>query len=100
VQFGPLQIQVQGAADDDKAMDRLYVLPELQGKGVGSGLLDAALRHPLLADASRVYLDVWDQNLGARRLYERNEFRVVGENSYTVDGGVVWHDLVMMRPHP
>lgn len=61
-------------------VDRLYVLAAFQNEGLGSRLLEAALRHPRLKDKKTIYLDVWPENHGAIRFYRRYGFtQKVGE---------------------
>jgi GNAT superfamily N-acetyltransferase len=54
-------------------LEKLYVEPAEQNRGVGSALLDKALE--LRPD--ELYLWVFQKNEGARRLYERHGFNVV-----------------------
>ena len=53
-------------------MEHLYVRPELQGRGVGSALLDVAK-----ASGGRLPPLVFQRNAGARRFYERHGLRLV-----------------------
>jgi 1-acyl-sn-glycerol-3-phosphate acyltransferase len=63
------------AALSDDHLDHLYVLPEAQGLGVGTALLDRAKeRRP-----HGFQLWVFQQNQGARRFYERHGFELVRE---------------------
>jgi ribosomal protein S18 acetylase RimI-like enzyme len=90
-----------GAAPGDEMLRRLFVDPVRQSSGIGSQLLRAVLAHPRLRDAKRLYLDVWDRNPGARRLYERFGFTVVGTVPFvTPSGQVTGSDLLMLRPLP
>lgn len=54
-------------------IDRLYVLPELQRRGVGEALLRAAVA----ASPSGVWLHTHQQNDRARAFYEKQGFHVV-----------------------
>jgi ribosomal protein S18 acetylase RimI-like enzyme len=58
---------------DAPVLERLYVEPADQSRGVGSALLDQAkaLR------PQRLYLWVFQKNTGAIRFYERHGFRLV-----------------------
>ena len=94
-QAGNVEIPEVDARVGDKALHRLYVDPEAQGRGLGPKLLEAALEHPSLADADRVFLTVWEQNERAVRLYERFGFRTVGTTTFTIGSEVV-EDLVML----
>ncbi len=92
---------VEGGRPGDAQLRRLYVHPGHQGRGIGTALMNAALALPRLATAARLYLDVWEKNEGARRLYERFGFTVVGTVPFvTPSGAVTGHDLLMMRPLP
>lgn len=55
-------------------IDQLHILPQMQGQGIGSRLLD-------LAKASHARLDLWtfQKNAGARRFYENQGFEIVRE---------------------
>ncbi len=91
----------EGAAPGDVQLRRLYVDPARQNAGIGSLLMRAVLAHPRLAKARHVFLDVWGENTGALRLYERFGFVVVGTVPFvTPSGAVIGHDLLMRRALP
>lgn len=101
VQFGPVQTPDLEAGAHDGELRALYVDPQCQNRGIGGRLLIAALEHPRLLAAEQVFLDVWIRNAGARRLYERHGFRVVGERPFHTPSGVAGDpDLIMMRRRP
>jgi diamine N-acetyltransferase len=56
---------------------------------------DAALGHPQLAEAKRIFLQVWDQNERAVKLYERFGFQRVGTTTFKI-GAETMEDLVML----
>jgi diamine N-acetyltransferase len=77
---------------------RLYVLSAFQNQGLGSKLLQAALEHPALKNAEHIYLDVWEHNHGAQRLYKRHGFAVIGQRKFMVASGAeTSFDLIMVR---
>ena len=49
-----------------------------------------------IAEATRVYLQGWDRNERAVRMYERAGFRTVGRTRFTIGSGEVVEDLVML----
>ncbi len=100
VQLSSVQIPIADASLSDVELHAIYVAPELQGQGIGTVLMAAALAHPRLKAAHNVYLDVWDENHRALRLYERYGFRVVGRRDVVVASRVIGSDLVMMRRVP
>jgi ribosomal protein S18 acetylase RimI-like enzyme len=93
VQFGPM--------DEPRAVliDRLYVEAGLQGQGIGSELLRRALAEPEVIAADEVRIDVWQDNAGARRLYERLGSRFEGERVPFVlkSGEIDGYDLILVR---
>jgi ribosomal protein S18 acetylase RimI-like enzyme len=99
VQLGDVRIPEVDVRPGDQALQRLYVDTELQGRGLGRELLEAALRHPRLAGARRVFLTVWEENERALRLYESVGFHRVGTTTFTV-GTEVMEDLVLVLSSP
>ncbi len=98
VQFGPGSLLANGASSGEQELRRLYVLAEFQNKGIGGMLMSAALEHPSLKQATRVYLDVWEHNPGAQRLYARHGFEVVDKRQFVHDSGELGDfDLIMVR---
>jgi diamine N-acetyltransferase len=96
VQFGDVDVPGVEARPGDQELHRVYVETALQGQGLGRELMNAALEHPRLAEAVRIYLTVWEKNERAIRLYERLGFRVVGTTTFTIGTGEVAEDLVMV----
>ena len=99
VQFGDLTHAANSVTTNaDQEVRRLYVDSAFQNQGIGTLLLQTALEHPHLRDADRIFLDVWEQNHGARRLYERFGFKVIGERPFVVESGAeTGCDLIMVR---
>jgi ribosomal protein S18 acetylase RimI-like enzyme len=95
VQFGDVGIPEVEVRPGDRGLQRLYVETALQGRGLGRRLLEAGLRHPRLAEAERIFLQVWDRNERAVRLYESFGFRKTGTTTFKV-GGEVMQDVVMV----
>jgi len=95
VQFGDVSIPEVDARPGDQGLQRLYVETAFQGRGTGRRLLEAALRHPRLASANRIFLTVWDENEPAVRLYESFGFQRFGKTAFTV-GAEAMEDIVMV----
>jgi GNAT superfamily N-acetyltransferase len=62
----------------DDWIEQLYVLPEAQGQGVGTELLDVAKRA-----SKRLQLWTFQRNASARRFYEARGFALVEETDGT-----------------
>jgi ribosomal protein S18 acetylase RimI-like enzyme len=93
VQFGKVDLDERLIAQpakiepSDGQVRRLYVQAAFQNRGVGTRLLEAALNHPRLRNSRSVYIDVWEENGGAQRLYGRYGFVKVGEKAFYVASG-------------
>ncbi|GAV20286.1 protease synthase and sporulation negative regulatory protein PAI 1 [Mariprofundus micogutta] len=73
---------------------RLYVVPEVYGKGIGRLLLNTVRQEVIASGYSGWWLRVWEKNEGAIRFYERNNFRRVGREPYLI--GVTANPVVLM----
>jgi ribosomal protein S18 acetylase RimI-like enzyme len=62
-------------------MDGLFVAPHARGCGVGTQLLDAIAEEARARGFREVRLDVVEDNLRARALYERKGYRAVARHS-------------------
>jgi len=94
-QFGRCDFE-QADSETDQELRRLYVLREFQNQRIGAQLMNEALNHPRMKNAPRIFLDVWERNLGAQRFYERYGFCVVGEQKFVVESDAeTSNDLIM-----
>jgi len=81
-------------------LNKLYLLPEQQGLGLGQQLLDRV--HELAAQrgAGQVWLQVNKQNTRAIRAYERAGYEVERSAVFDIGGGFVMDDFIMTRALP
>lgn len=80
---GPCTLPAPDMPENSGELLRLYLTKGVQGTGLGSGLLKAALG--FLRDRhSTIYLSVYRDNLVAQRLYERHGFVKIHEYFYMV----------------
>ena len=78
-------------------LHKLYLLPELQGRGLGSRLLQHCEQQARAAGAHRLILAVNKRNTKAIAAYQRNGF-VIGESVVTeIGGGFVMDDFRMEK---
>lgn len=70
--FGRAQTELK----DNNAIEieRVYVLKEFHGKGVGQLLYEKAIQVAKQAKAAYVWLGVWEENPRAIKFYEKNGF--------------------------
>ncbi len=66
-------VKAPESGDDTVELAAIYVLPEQQGQGVGTGLLTAGIR--AVPGVSRVTVRVNRDNQAGRRFYEARGFR-------------------------
>lgn len=79
------------------SIDKLYVDPNYEGRGIGRQLMKWALDDPELI-GRQVMLDVWIENKKAIALYESLDFKVIGERAFSSSSGeVLTPDLIMQR---
>ena len=74
--FAPLLRIIDTIADGDFYLQAIAVNKELDGKGIGSALLDSIEERAIASKSSRLTLDVSAKNEDARRLYERRGMTV------------------------
>lgn len=83
---------------EDAELRRVYVLAEFQVQGIGRKLIDAAFKEPRFASARDIYLDVWEDNRRAQKLYESYGFRAIGKRAFQLESGAkTGFDLIMIR---
>lgn len=74
--------------DEDRQLDRLYILEEFQNQGIGPALISEALSHRYCANAPKIYLDVDDANPRAQHVYSKFGFKDTGEIIPFMDNGI------------
>ncbi len=79
-------------------LHKVYVLPEFQGRGIGSRLIDHALRTAESAGCRTVRLNVNKGNSRAVACYRRHGFTQEASVVNDIGGGFVMDDYVMVRP--
>lgn len=94
---GPCGLPHPQVRPGDGEIKRLYLLPEAQAAGHGTGMMEAAMAW-LLADGPRtLWVGVWSRNLGAQRFYARFGFEKAGEYLFPV-GQARDLEFILRRP--
>jgi ribosomal protein S18 acetylase RimI-like enzyme len=78
-------------------VERIYVDPAWQGRGVGRELLGRCAADARAAGCDVVWLAVWDANARAIRFYLQSGFEIVGEQPFVI-GDEIQRDFVMAWP--
>lgn len=76
-------------------LDKLYVHPHHQRKGIGQALLQRARQHALDAGASRMVLRVNKRNAVALAAYAKYGFTVYGEHVLDIGNGFAMDDFLL-----
>jgi len=80
---------------------QVYILPELQGRGLGRDYIDHVARSAYRNGRSSLLLTVNKRNDRARALYERCGFQVRESASFDIGNGFVMDDYVLVKSlHP
>ena len=80
---------IMGKHVDGAYIQNICVDESSRGKGIGSALIKHFCDHAACSGRKSVYLDVYIDNDGARRLYERHGFAVVKKSTFKwLKGGV------------
>lgn len=78
-------------------LQKIYVLSDFHGTGVGSALMEAAMEKVNLVKPDLLWLDVHVANARAIRFYEKNGFRIVGKHEFII-GTQTFHYHLMSLP--
>jgi ribosomal protein S18 acetylase RimI-like enzyme len=83
-------------------LNKLYILPERQGAGLGRALLERAHKLAASRGASEIWLQVNKSNARAIRAYQRSGYIVERSAVFEIGRGFVMDDFIMCRaltPH-
>ena len=79
-------------------LDKLYVHPDCQRRGIGRALLDDIRIFARTHHAARLYLQVNRQNTAAVAAYQRYGFMICQAQVFDIGAGFVMDDYVMEAP--
>ena len=96
---GYLKLNVNAAQtelkeDDGLEIERIYVLAEFLGAGIGKILFEKSLETAKNYNKNYVWLGVWENNPHAIKFYEKNGFKIFGEHQFLF-GNENQKDLLM-----
>ena len=91
-------LSVTVGADGVAKLNKLYLLPALQGKGLGQQMLAHVSAIASARGAREMRLQVNKRNLRAQRAYERFGFTRIEEAVFDIGGGYVMDDYIFAMP--
>jgi ribosomal protein S18 acetylase RimI-like enzyme len=77
-------------------LHKIYVLPALQGKGIGKAMIDFIIENIRPGGATALLLNV-NRNNKARNFYERLGFSVIQEEDIDIGNNYFMNDFVMEK---
>lgn len=83
-QSGRCKLPVEDMPQNAYELQRLYLLPQAKGQGLGSALLQDALAFFRKQDAAAVYVGVWSENYHAQAFYAQHGFEKIAEYHFMV----------------
>ncbi|SKB69653.1 Acetyltransferase (GNAT) domain-containing protein [Parapedobacter luteus] len=92
---GFVGFRLKPSATDIMRIEKLYILPAVQGHGIGQRLIHHVARHALAAGANCLELNVYRYN-PAKAFYERQGFAVVEAVKIPYHGYVL-DDYIMQK---
>jgi diamine N-acetyltransferase len=76
--------QTEHQEEDSLEIERIYVLKEYQGKGIGNELLNLAKHIANQKNAPYIWLGVWEENKKAIAFYDKNGFITFDQHVFMV----------------
>ncbi len=93
---GFASFSIKPGADDIYKLHKLYVLPNLQGTGLGRSLLNEVVALTKAAGGKLLQLNV-NRNNKALRFYLKNDFKIMAEEDIAIGNGFFMNDYIMQR---
>jgi diamine N-acetyltransferase len=81
-------------------LNKLYVLPELQGGGVGTRALEHVMRRARELGGRAVWMQVNKRNHRAVGVYQKAGFRIAQEAVFDIGHGFIMDDYLMEKEVP
>ena len=98
IQFGKVEMDFDGFTDSDIELRRLYILTDFHGQGAGNALMQAMLNHEKLTRVTSIYLEVWENNPKALKLYRKFGFEDTGKRRPFFENGIqVGEDSIFLK---
>jgi ribosomal protein S18 acetylase RimI-like enzyme len=82
---------------DAAQLQKIYVLKDFLGRGIGKCLLQIVVDHAVNRQIENLWLDVLKENTRAVLFYEREGFDALGEDTYTIGAQTFAFHLMMRR---
>ena len=78
-------------------LEKLYVLPEHHGKGIGRALIEHVVERARYAGCRSLTLNVNRSNTASVRAYQHCGFTIAASGDFPIGRGFVMEDFIMLR---
>jgi ribosomal protein S18 acetylase RimI-like enzyme len=78
-------------------LQKIYVLKEFLGQGIGKPLFEVVLDHAMSLKIDNLWLDVLKENSRAIRFYERHGFKALGDETYAIGAQTFTFHLMALQ---
>jgi len=98
---GYLKLNESGAQTDVNdpssiELERIYVIPDFQGQGVGRFLMNRAVTIARERNRTYLWLGVWEKNERALKFYRKNGFSPMGTHAFVM-GTDIQRDYLLRK---
>lgn len=77
-------------------IERIYVMSEYQGEGLGALLMEKAISTARERSKEYIWLGVWEKNDKALAFYKKHGFHKIGEHSFVIGSDVQTDHLMRL----
>lgn len=100
-EIGYLMLNVDDAQTEPKEthyleIQRIYLLNEYKGQGLGTRLIDFTVERARTLGKSKIWLGVWEENEKAIQFYRSVNFFIAGEHTFMM-GDIPERDWIMEK---
>lgn len=93
--FGAAQTDLQEV--DSLEIERIYLLADYQGKGIGQQMIAKAIHIAQDKGLTSIWLGVWEKNYKAIRFYEKMGFSAFGKHKFILGTDLQWDILMRLE---
>ena len=84
-------------SDPIAKFERLYLLKEFYGLGIGKKVLDHTINTAIINDQKALWLFVWTENIRAFKFYQKNGFKIIGKHDFKISENHSNPNYVMLK---
>ncbi len=94
INFGSAQTDINDK--DAIELERIYLLSQFQGKGIGKKLLTQTINIAKQHEMKYLWLGVWEKNEQAIQFYKRNGFEIFNSHTFKIGNDIQMDHLMKL----